>query len=408
MRVIVTDDSGEKFDYEFDQEKVLLGRGNKSDIVIQSEHISRKHLEIRFEEGIFYIKDLTLANWVSYNGEKLVKNNEIQYFDFAPLILPGGFSVKIEDENIADNMDVDLGTSTSSVREALESNSKNKIDIYNTRLSGDAAISGYKKQRTDQKRKRKLEKETQKTQEMSRYLIIAASIFLLMGYYYYYSEVYLAEQSSVSTPPKIEPIKKVKPKPKPVQAEANNTQTDDKNELNSKPKGKKEEIPKVIENFREILNDNTTCPPGELRNLCKEIFGSFVKPEGIKVINGKLYVLKNFRIRLEKIYKNNFEKINRALQVQGMLGFVAASGLFSGDNLKKVEKLNLSRIHVLVYQDDATGNKLRRSFVIDPTIYRRFSQRDWDFAKKEVEDKMITNFFQSKFMPYLEMEYSEK
>lgn len=407
MRVIVTDDSGEKFDYEFDQEKVLLGRGNKSDIVIQSEHISRKHLEIRLEEGIFYIKDLTLANWVSYNGEKLVKNNEIQYFDFAPLILPGGFSVKIEDESLADNMDVDLGTSTSSVREALESNSKNKIDIYNTRLSGDAAISGYKKQRVDQKRKRKLEKETQKTEEMSRYLIIAGSIFLLMGYYYY-SEVYLADQSNVSPPTIEEPVKTVKPKAPPVQAENKKPKTEDKVEKSVEAKVTKEETPKIIETFREILNDNTTCPPGELRNLCKEIFGSFVKPEGIKVINGKLYVLKNFRIRLEKIYKNNFEKINRALQVQGMLGFVAASGLFSDDNLKKVEQLNLSRIHVLIYQDDATGNKLKKSFIIDPTIHRRFSQRDWDFAKKEVENKMITNFFQSKFKPYLDMEYSEK
>ena len=99
MRVVISDDGPDEFEYDFDQEAVILGRGSNCDIVLQSDHISRKHLEISRKNGIFFIKDLTLSNWVSYNDEKLHKNVEVQYFDFAPLLLPGGFSVKIEDEN---------------------------------------------------------------------------------------------------------------------------------------------------------------------------------------------------------------------------------------------------------------------------------------------------------------------
>ena len=164
MRIIVTDEDGENYEYEFDQEKVILGRGNKCDITIQSDHISRKHLEIKFIDGIFYIRDMTLANWVSYNDEKLVKSSEIQYFDFAPLILPGGFKVKIEDESAVDDLEAGLtATSTLSTNFDKTKTGSSKIDIYNTKLSRDSTLTGYKRQRIEEKRKRKLEKEEQKS-----------------------------------------------------------------------------------------------------------------------------------------------------------------------------------------------------------------------------------------------------
>lgn len=407
MRVIITDESAEKYEYEFEQESVILGRGNKCDIVIQSDHISRKHLEIIFREGAFYLKDLTLSNWVSYNEEKLVKNTEIQYFDFAPLILPGGFSLKIEDENQVEDLDAELGVTTTSIKKDFENKNKSKIDIYNTRLSADPAISGYKKQRAEQKKKQKLEKETEKTEQMTRYLILAGLVFVLLGYYYY-SEIYLPQQSMapVVTPAKKvsqsnkrkikKPKPRIKPKPAVVKKETTNSNNDSKKE------------PKALAIYRELIDDNEKCPPGDLRRLCTSIFGSFISPEGVKVINGELFVLKNYRIRLEKTFQNNFEKINKAINLVGMDAFIAAKGLFEKENLKKIEKLKLRRVHILVYQDKSTGNNLKSAYFLDPSMHRRFSDRDWEFAKKEIKEKINTNFFQKEFLPYLKLEYPLK
>lgn len=90
------DDQDETIQYEIKKNIIVVGRSNDCDIKIDSDHISRKHLEISLDGETIYLKDLTLSNWVSYNNEKLTKKDYIQYFDFAPLVLPGGVSIHIE------------------------------------------------------------------------------------------------------------------------------------------------------------------------------------------------------------------------------------------------------------------------------------------------------------------------
>lgn len=59
-------------------ERVLLGRGNDSDIVITSQRASREHARILFERHRVWIEDLRSANGTQVNGARLTTPHELR------------------------------------------------------------------------------------------------------------------------------------------------------------------------------------------------------------------------------------------------------------------------------------------------------------------------------------------
>lgn len=53
------------------QKKTKIGRSSKNDIVIKDNFVSKNHLDIIEEGGVFFIEDLNSANGTYLNGEAL-------------------------------------------------------------------------------------------------------------------------------------------------------------------------------------------------------------------------------------------------------------------------------------------------------------------------------------------------
>ncbi|MCD1147027.1 FHA domain-containing protein [Peptoniphilus sp. KCTC 25270] len=63
------------------KKKTLIGRSTKNDIVIKDSFVSKNHLNIREEDGIYYINDLDSANGTYLNGEPLYQEEELHNGD---------------------------------------------------------------------------------------------------------------------------------------------------------------------------------------------------------------------------------------------------------------------------------------------------------------------------------------
>jgi pSer/pThr/pTyr-binding forkhead associated (FHA) protein len=80
--------------YKFEDKKpVTIGRSDKNDIPLTAEGVSRNHLEIIFDNGEYFVKDLGATNGSFINEEKLDANKKIPFNTFFPVQL--GFHAKI-------------------------------------------------------------------------------------------------------------------------------------------------------------------------------------------------------------------------------------------------------------------------------------------------------------------------
>ncbi len=71
--------------------KVKIGRDKANDIVINDSKVSRKHLEIKYENGHYSLKDLGSTNGTFVNGKKIDTETEIYIGDnvkIGDIVLP--------------------------------------------------------------------------------------------------------------------------------------------------------------------------------------------------------------------------------------------------------------------------------------------------------------------------------
>ncbi len=163
IKITIQHQNDDPVEFNLESLPCTIGRGSQCDIKLDSDYISRKHLEVSKKDNEFYIKDLTLSNWVSYNGERLPKETEVQYFDFAPLLLPGEISVKIE--NNLDKFD----------RAKVLSEARQKVK----EMSGDD--TGTKTTRRTVKRGGKGKKKTVKKVESNSKRSLLVIVFLALA-----------------------------------------------------------------------------------------------------------------------------------------------------------------------------------------------------------------------------------
>jgi Protein of unknown function (DUF3662)/FHA domain len=57
--------------HELSDERVVLGRSRECDITLDDRNVSRRHAEIRREDGAYWIIDLNSTNGIEVNGERV-------------------------------------------------------------------------------------------------------------------------------------------------------------------------------------------------------------------------------------------------------------------------------------------------------------------------------------------------
>ena len=100
MKIIVIDADGKQVERSFALKKVVVGRDESCDLKIESNLISRKHLEIEQSKDKIYVTDISSSNWVKVDGSQLEKKIKKNYNSNTKVLLPGPLRVVVEREEM--------------------------------------------------------------------------------------------------------------------------------------------------------------------------------------------------------------------------------------------------------------------------------------------------------------------
>jgi pSer/pThr/pTyr-binding forkhead associated (FHA) protein len=95
LKINIQDDSGKNHQYQFDKNKIIIGRSSECDIVLKQDGMSRKHLIIEVKDETIYITDLNSANGVLINNEKIPPEQATEYLTFLPLSICANTQIQI-------------------------------------------------------------------------------------------------------------------------------------------------------------------------------------------------------------------------------------------------------------------------------------------------------------------------
>lgn len=357
-----------------EKDEILIGRSQECDVKISSEVLSRKHLQVSKKGNEIYIRDLTLANWVSYNDEKLPKKTDVLYYDFAPLLLPGNIIVKIQDES-EEEVQQEVIEQIISDAKVLE-----KKSIQETRR--------------EKLKKLKEEKEAEKKNKAMMILSVLALVAFLG--FYFKDEIFIEE---TYTAPKIIPKYKrsgekvVSNTPANTQRvnSSQNRQVNKKTVTMADSQRELESAPLNIryENYR---TDQNVCVGSVINILCNTIFLRRDLKEGILERGEKLVVLKDLDIRLRNMFFDNVSKVEKRKLSDEVLFAVAGQEILRPSLLKRVKDLGITKIEVILFHK----NKLIKAYQIETSVYNRFENKDYfySFEKAILKNLNFTKFTQ--------------
>ena len=66
--------------HEINRERIVLGRSQDCDITVNDSSVSRRHAEVRLEEGVYWVVDLGSTNGTELNGKR-VERAQLEYGD---------------------------------------------------------------------------------------------------------------------------------------------------------------------------------------------------------------------------------------------------------------------------------------------------------------------------------------
>ncbi len=188
IKVKISSDELERAkEYIIDKDEAILGRKSTCDICISSDHISREHLEISVQDDVIFIKDITKNNWVSYNDEPLPKNQSVEYFEFSPLALPGGFKINIE---AGRSFEPDLDEITSGVATQTITRTKSGVSRFGTQKKTKIKKMNLKLEKTSGEIKsgRRPNKNIEKKidDDKKKKVVFFVIFLIIIGVVYYY------------------------------------------------------------------------------------------------------------------------------------------------------------------------------------------------------------------------------
>lgn len=343
MLIIVSHADEPIQEFNIESFPIVIGRGSDCDVVIASEHISRKHLEIQNREGKIFIRDLTLSNWVSYNDEKLSKSEYIQYFDFAPLVLPSGHEVNFQtSENEGLKMREGEQTST---------NSK-KVDIYANKVASTKV------------RHTKVQSESKSSQALIVLLVV-----IVGGYFAY--DYFLSE----------DPQLKVRPQQVAV----------DKSQESTQP------VPVAINRaLLQKMLDTTKCQTAVMKPICDAILPTWNGGEGVVEFQNSLFVFKNFGKRLYSIFKTQEKLANFNLTIDKTYKVVAAERVLVSNFLEALNQRSVNQIYIVLFKEGAPSREIQKVFLVDTSAHLGLTQDDYRNAYFSVNVRGDLSVFEGK------------
>lgn len=384
MKVIVSYDGEAPIEVEVNSFPAVVGRGSQCEVVLESEHVSRKHLEINKVNNDILIKDLTLANWVSYNDEKLQKNVAIPYFDFAPLVLPGGITIKIQDALLTPDLDTEANAP--------------KVDIFKNKYKkkqGPAfAKSKGKKEKEVESGKTRSKKNSssdpdEKEANLKLAMIVVAMV-MICGYIYY--EFYMggSDYQPLQVIPKKAEKKKAIPKKLPTKRVIENRANEvEVTQVNGK----------LDEQLKKFAADSTKCQ-GFTENLCSILLKNRYPNEGVIAQDGVLIILKNLKGRLENIFSANLSLMEQASNIENMDLVVAGEKILMPKILEKLEKRFITRVEIYLYENTLRGLSIKTKVRLDTSFYRRYELQDYNTAYDGVKNSMDLSHFNRQFAKF--------
>lgn len=87
MRLTVQIEADKSLDLETPKNLAIIGRSPKSDLIIPHESISRRHCQIEFEKGFYYITDLGSSNGTFIDGEQLAPKTKTPFLTSSQLTI---------------------------------------------------------------------------------------------------------------------------------------------------------------------------------------------------------------------------------------------------------------------------------------------------------------------------------
>lgn len=388
MIVSVSNPDGSKNEFTFDEgeESILIGRGQNSDIIISDDHISRKHLEIKRYEGNIYIKDVTLSNWVSFNDEKLEKGVDVQYFDFAPLKLPGGYGVKVSEESPQED-DAKTSTFTSTNVEILRKDKKAR------RLAKNKSNKSKKSKRTTKSDNNKVSQEG-----IKMFLILLA-----MGAFLFYQFFLNKDENHTSRPP-IQKRKAAKAKKKANKkrtARPKSTRVGPQNLQSAREQNKRiQEVSKPNPDY-DLIVRSKPCATSQFRIVCQKIFQNRSKREGLVQKGSTVYAFKNYNIRASNLLRGPKKLRNSKISFNDLKLIVAGENILMPSFLKMME-LNDSRdVVILLFTLKDYTLKVIGKYKVDIANYRKYSQQNYVSAYGKITSNQKINDFDRYLRPFI-------
>jgi pSer/pThr/pTyr-binding forkhead associated (FHA) protein len=99
MRLFLTLFDGEKLEYPLKDGSFIIGRSNRSDLVIPHEGMSRQHCKIEVKDGEVFITDLGSINGVFIDGQRIPPNKSMPFFTYLNVSFGHVQSAHIEDDD---------------------------------------------------------------------------------------------------------------------------------------------------------------------------------------------------------------------------------------------------------------------------------------------------------------------
>lgn len=363
MHIQVLDNQKIVFDSQVDKLPIIIGRGSDCDIRCINEVISRKHLEITKNKDQLQIKNLSKANWIILNDEKINHNDYIDYFDFYQLQLPGNIEISIsqESQEVLDEL-----RSVSSSLDVSE-NESSTAESINKKIM----FSREQKKSSNEKRDKN---ESNELLKMSGILLV-----VIVAILFQFKDVLMPsneEEASV----KSSSTEKVVTRRKKIEMDMDKVL---KEAVDSYQDIKREEDPQTY----------VKCVTAQESNLCDEILRSRVELEGISVSGENLFAFIEIGNRV-KIDFNNTKRYKSipALTNAELSKVLAAHYFLSPKRMYQLKEKGIENIFVHVIKDSYKNQRILDIFSISFKNKIRFNQIDYRLA---VDDVLTKNDFKS-------------
>jgi hypothetical protein len=354
MNIKLVFKDGNEIEQAVRKKKIILGRGTTADIRVVSDGISRQHLEVREDEdGKFFIKDITLGNWVLYNDETMVKGEDVEYFDFCPLELPGGIRVFIQDEE--------------TVAARAEATKEISRAQRTTSSAGKRAKITYQKPKSDFK----------------NYMLMSLVFLGIVGYIGYKQYLVYLEQKERNLNRVVNDYerkpKKVKWKNKKINKKVNSKYLED------------------IKSFPDVLKltKMSMCPTKQLNDWCNLAMPDRdYRREGLLDLKGALVgvvdVNKRRAGRFDPLVYDTVAKIPD----QQIYEIMAANYFLNKKFIKKVkQQFKYDKIYIYVVAEEDLVPVTKRIFVVDFKDDFSYQQSDFKVAIEGVLVKGVPDYY---------------